>query len=98
MKTFKITPRTEEDFEELAALLEDIDLIGKMEIEEVDKPPFRRLTPQDMAFGIGRPATDEELKDYFERHKERTFIDIDEAFAPLLVEPVKMKSKKVHED
>ena len=98
MKTLKITPRKEEDFEDLAALLGDIDLIGGIEIVEVDKPPFRRLTPEDMAFGIGRPATDDELKDYFERHKERTFIDIDEAFAPLLVEPVKKKSKKVHED
>ena len=32
-----------------------------------DMEKFRKLTPHDLAFGIGRPATDEELKELLSR-------------------------------
>lgn len=93
MKTLKVTPRNEEDIDKLVALLEEKDLTGKMEVEEEGKPAFRKLTTKDMALGIGRPVTNEELRDYMERHKPRVFIDMDEAFDDILNEP-KKKSKK----
>ncbi len=48
---------------------------------------FRKLTPHDLAFGIGRKATDEELKELLSRSDkskgkplEQALIDIQKRF------------------
>jgi hypothetical protein len=40
---------------------------------------FRKLTPHDLAFGIGRKATDEELRELVSRPKTGERIDAMEA-------------------
>ncbi len=40
---------------------------------------FRKLTPHDLAFGIGRKATDEELRELVSRPKSGERIDAMEA-------------------
>lgn len=69
MKTLKVIPRREEDIDKLITMLNHIDLVGQVEVQE-EKGTFRKLTVEDVALGIGRPATDEELADYFNRPQE----------------------------
>ncbi|MBS1624311.1 MAG: hypothetical protein JSS76_17625 [Bacteroidetes bacterium] len=40
---------------------------------------FRKLTPHDLAFGIGRKATDEELREMLDRAKNEKIIPADKA-------------------
>ena len=40
---------------------------------------FRKLTSHDLAFGIGRKATDEELRDLLDRTKSEPTIPLEEA-------------------
>jgi len=40
-----------------------------------DMEKFRKLTPHDLAFGIGRKATDEELRELVSRPKTGERID-----------------------
>lgn len=70
MKTIVVTPHNQEDIDKLLELLNNSNLVDDVKVEESDKPPYRKLTPHDMAFGIGRPATDEELMDYLTRPME----------------------------
>jgi hypothetical protein len=42
------------------------------------KQEVRKLTPHDLAFGIGRKATDEELELLMEETKDEPFYTIDE--------------------
>lgn len=70
MKTIVVTPHNQEDIDKLLELLNNSNLVDDVKVEESDKPPYRKLTPHDMAYGIGRPATDEELMDYLTRPME----------------------------
>lgn len=96
MKKIVITTGTKENTNKILAFLNETGLAETIRIEDEreEKPPFKKLTAKDVALGIGRPASKEELTDYFERHKERTFIDIDDAFATVLNKPAKKKTKK----
>lgn len=51
---------------------------------------FRKLTPHDLAFGIGRKATQEELEELFSRPDKGKAITAEE----MLKEYVERKSKK----
>lgn len=42
------------------------------------KQPHKKLTPRDAVLGIGRPATDEELREYLNRPREEKFKPIDQ--------------------
>lgn len=42
------------------------------------KQPHKKLTPRDAVLGIGRPATDEELREYLDRQREEKFKPIDQ--------------------
>jgi hypothetical protein len=74
MKTLKVIPRSDADIDTLISLLNDTGLVQKVETSEEDttstKKPFRKLTVEDVALGIGRPATDEELMEYLTRPRE----------------------------
>lgn len=70
MKTIVVTPHNQDDIDKLLELLSKSNLVDDVKVEESEKPPYRKLTPEDMAFGIGRPATDEELMDYLNRPME----------------------------
>ena len=45
----------------------------------MEKP--KKLTPHDLAFGIGRKATDEELRELLSRSKSGETLDADEVVA-----------------
>lgn len=44
-------------------------------IKNTIKEPVRKLTPHDLAFGIGRKFTDEELELLLEETKDETYSD-----------------------
>ncbi|MBS1685953.1 MAG: hypothetical protein JSS76_14480 [Bacteroidetes bacterium] len=44
---------------------------------------FRKLTPHDLAFGIGRKATDEELRELLSRATPGKGKDLDQAVADI---------------
>jgi hypothetical protein len=51
-----------------------------------DKEPVRKLTAHDLAFGIGRKFTNEEIALFIKEHENDTFIDGD-----LMIETYKKK-------
>ena len=55
---------------------------------------FRKLTPHDLAFGIGRKATDEELREMLERTRNEKIIPADEALDYIKKRPGKNDIKK----
>lgn len=70
MKTIVVTPHNQDDIDKLLELLNKSNLVDDVKVEENEQPPYRKLTPEDMAFGIGRPATDKELMDYLTQPME----------------------------
>ena len=54
---------------------------------------FRKLTPHDLAFGIGRKATDEEIKELLDRPQEKG-IPMDEAIEEVKRRLAERKLKK----
>lgn len=57
-----------------------------------DKEPVRKLTAHDLAFGIGRKFTDEEIQLLIDEHKDDVFIDCDLAVKNIIK---KLNKKKV---
>ena len=55
---------------------------------------FRKLTPHDLAFGIGRKATEEELKELVSRPKVGKAKPIDEALEDIEKRLAENKLKK----
>ena len=58
---------------------------------------FRKLTPHDLAFGIGRKATDEELREMLERTRNEKIIPADEALDYIKNGQAKMISRRLHD-
>ena len=57
-----------------------------------DKEPVRKLTAHDLAFGIGRKFTDEEIQLLIDEQKDDVFIDGDLAVKNIIK---KLNKKKV---
>ena len=60
-----------------------IKLAGELGLSAEKQEP-RELTAKDMAFGIGRKATDEELENYFSKRIDEKPVPLAEAFAKYL--------------
>lgn len=74
MTTLIIKSDSESKTDLLIKLAEELGL-------SAEKQDVRELTTHDIAFGIGRKATDEELRIYLEKGKDAKYIDLDEAFS-----------------
>ncbi len=55
---------------------------------------FRKLTPHDLAFGIGRKATKEELEELFSRQDTGEYVTADELLAEIKKRRAEKELKK----
>lgn len=74
MATLIINSDSESKLDLLLKLAEELGL-------SAEKQEVRQLATHDIAFGIGRKATNEEMDQYLAKGKDAKYIDLDEAFS-----------------
>ncbi|RZK88622.1 MAG: hypothetical protein EOO98_11980 [Pedobacter sp.] len=75
MTTVILKSDSESKIEQLLKLAEELGVSAEKQDD------FVELDAKALAFGIGRPATDEEWNAYFENHKDEVAIPFEDAFS-----------------
>ncbi|RVU00165.1 hypothetical protein EOD41_14490 [Mucilaginibacter limnophilus] len=78
MTTVILKSDSESKIQQLLKLAEELGVSAEKQND------FVELDAKALAFGIGRPATDEEWDAYFAKQKHTKFLDLDEAFSKYL--------------